>query len=407
LDRANLLLKENEDKEKLLKELRRSVISRNFGDVSVAISRCRIRGIESSELLFAVAQIIEDQAVVSRVIGDHGNTNVMLADLEKERRELHNQVQEAYGGLRVFCRVRPLQLPEILGGSSEASVARLDKKTVLVRTPFLGEETFRVGAVFGPESIQAEIWGELRSLVQSAVDGYNVSVIACGPASGGKTFTMMGSAGEGRGVVPRVIDELFAIRDRDDWRASLEIKAQIAEIRSDRHLVDLLGGRSARYGASNTRPLFESKDPAETAAVNISIRRIVDRYELKQLIEETWTANSRPGRARHVLLSLHLSRKNRATGISTRSRMVLVDMASMGQMASPEVWESYAALQEVLQALSRQEFHVPFRRHLLTKALQDSMGGTAKTAMILALPPGAGDAEDTLASIAFSSCGSW
>lgn len=304
---------------------------------------------------------------------------------------------------------------------SALGVTRVDKHTITVRSAH-GEETFRVGAVFGPDCIQAEVWTEVRGVVQSAVDGYNVSVIACGPQSSGKTFTMLGGSSEGRGVVPRVIEEIFSIRDRDTWRASLEVDVQLFEIYDGSKMVDLLAaagrrpskGTGSAASAARGREAWgsissavESNPYAVSDTACVLTRRVTDKNELRQLAEDGWRHPYHPKLPHHVVLCLHITRTNRATGIIQKSRLTLVDLAGMGREASEEVGEAYLALEEVLKALAEGR-RAPWKRHVLTEeVLKDCMGGSAKTVLMLALSPSSADAEDALAGIAFASCGSW
>jgi len=59
--------------------------------------------------------------------------------------------------------------------------------------------------------------------VQSAVDGCNVCIFACGQTSSGKTFTIYGSENN-PGVTPRAMAELFKIIRRDGNKFSFSLK---------------------------------------------------------------------------------------------------------------------------------------------------------------------------------------
>ena len=43
----------------------------------------------------------------------------------------------------------------------------------------------------------------MKNFVQSALDGYNVSLLAYGQTGAGKTHTMLGAEGDHRGIIPR------------------------------------------------------------------------------------------------------------------------------------------------------------------------------------------------------------
>jgi len=108
-----------------------------------------------------------------------------------------------------------------------------------------------------------------------------------------------------------------------------------------------------------------------------------------------------------VLSLISLTRTNIATGATTKSKIIVADLAGMGRQASRDVARSYKALEDVLRAVAANQQRVPFRDHALTQVLQDCMGGSAKMLLVLALPPERSEQLDTLQAIGLASCGSW
>ena len=122
--------------------------------------------------------------------------NEKLRNEETLRRKLHNQVQELKGNIRVFCRVRPslesepaveaacITYPdtgsdakeiEILGQEEKSSLGNITTKT----------NAFSFDRVFTPGSANADVFGEISQLVQSALDGYNVCIFCYGQTGSG------------------------------------------------------------------------------------------------------------------------------------------------------------------------------------------------------------------------------
>merc|ERR1719337_810836 len=61
--------------------------------------------------------------------------------------------------------------------------------------------------VFSPGT-QDDVFEDTKHLVQSALDGYNVTIFAFGQTGAGKTHTMYGQKGN-EGVTPRTAMEIF------------------------------------------------------------------------------------------------------------------------------------------------------------------------------------------------------
>lgn len=75
--------------------------------------------------------------------------------------------------IRVFCRVRP--------GPASAMVCLPDGVSVKLdrQAEGLKDAALAFDKVFGPSSCQAEVFGEVSDLVQSALDGYKVRLTPC------------------------------------------------------------------------------------------------------------------------------------------------------------------------------------------------------------------------------------
>ncbi|CAG2219097.1 KIFC1 [Mytilus edulis] len=106
--------------------------------------------------------------------------------LATERRELHNQVLELKGNIRVFCRVQPLLKHETTG-----HVAFNEK--IFTKKGHEKYE-FRYDKVFSDKATQEEVFEEISQLVQSALDGFDVCIFAYGQTGSGKTYTMEGTS---------------------------------------------------------------------------------------------------------------------------------------------------------------------------------------------------------------------
>jgi kinesin family protein C2/C3 len=115
----------------------------------------------------------------------------------------------------------------------------------------------------------------------------------------------------------------------------------------------------------------------------------------------------------HLLFTIHVSRIVH-TGEVQNGKLVLCDLGGSEQLKKSEVAgsrmkeaieinKSLTALGDVLVAVSKRQTHVPYRAHTLTRLLQDSIGGTAKTLMFVTCSPAASSSKETAYALKFAS----
>ncbi|CAG5135954.1 unnamed protein product [Candidula unifasciata] len=150
---------------------------------------------------------------------------------KRRRQELHNILMELRGNIRVHSRLRPLMEFDgenedssglgRPGTRSEVVVHYVDDENICVRTN-KNTKVFEYERVFGPTEKQESVFDEVRPMLQSLLDGYNICIMAYGQTGSGKTHTMLGShhneeyhlshdAHPDEGVIPRATRELFRL----------------------------------------------------------------------------------------------------------------------------------------------------------------------------------------------------
>ncbi|CAD7962430.1 unnamed protein product [Amoebophrya sp. A25] len=198
-----------------------------------------------------------------------------------ERRRLHNLLQEVRGNIRVFCRVRP-SLPTdgtraasaessadeqtddgvVSNANGTASFVHIPEDTVdeigLYNDYNGSNKVWQFDRVFGDRSTNADVFREVKELVTSTMDGYNVCIFAYGPTGSGKTYSMAGTEKD-PGIFIRTFDELFRVQEaRKDTNWTYEIALGILEVYNE-ELRDLLCAsgptkRSIRLDPENNAP---------------------------------------------------------------------------------------------------------------------------------------------------------
>ncbi|KAI3747557.1 hypothetical protein L6452_10049 [Arctium lappa] len=334
---------------------------------------------------------------------------------QAKRRKLHNQVEDAKGNIRVFCRCRPLSKTEASAGCS--TVVDFDAAgngELGVLNSGSTKKTFRFDRVFTPSDNQVDVFAHASPLVTSVLDGYNVCIFAYGQTGTGKTFTMEGTEGN-RGVNYRTLEELFKISKERIDTFTYNISVSVLEVYNEQ-IRDLLATPSP------------SSKKLEVKQASEGFHNIPGLVEAKvENIKEVWNVLQAGSSARvvgsnnvnehssrsHCMLSIMVRAKNLLNGECTKSKLWLVDLAGSERLAKTDaqgerlkeaqnINRSLSALGDVISALANKSSHIPYRNSKLTHLLQDSLGGDSKTLMFVQISPSEHDLSETLSSLNFA-----
>lgn len=333
---------------------------------------------------------------------------------EEERRVLHNTIIELKGNIRVFCRIRPPSSAEVVNSVScqecdnLISVNQKDKKM-----------NFNFDKVFGAESDQKLVFGEISQLVQSALDGYKVSIFAYGQTGSGKTFTMEGTPNQ-PGVIPQAVKKIFhtievkkGMREFKQW--SYSVTVTYLEIYNET-IRDLLAPSN-----SKSENKLEIKHENGVASVtnliseNVSCSEEV-MYSLKKAAKNRSVAstnmNERSSRS-HSVFTLSIHGTNSETKQRTHGVLNLIDLAGSERLNSSgavgdrmketkHINSSLSCLGDVIFSLAKKANHVPYRNSKLTYLLQPYLDGEGKCLMFVNVGPEESFANETLCSLRFA-----
>jgi len=331
------------------------------------------------------------------------------------RIKYHNMIEDMKGKIRVYCRIRPMSKSETKRGDELASKAD-DKFTIGVRWQARGRDNkkvFSFDEVFGPTSPQAIVYENTSNLIQSAYDGYNVCIFAYGQTGTGKTYTMYGEP-KNPGIAPRAIETLFECVAKGSHTYNTEVTCYMVELYKSA-LQDLLN-------TSSKKPKLKiSKNAQGTVEVqNAVIRKAKDAKELMMILDEgnkkrvTSSTKMNAGSSRsHLILSILVCNTNKRSGVSTTGKLSLVDLAGCERASktganaqqlkeAQSINQSLSALGNVIAALSTGSKHVPYRSHVLTNLMSDSLGGNAKTLMFVNVSPSAYNADETINALNYA-----
>lgn len=394
-EKAAQMLAREEEKEKLL------------AVVAKAMEESREVDVSSIDALRAAKGVLGDAL---KKAASAGVTETDLLDAEARRKRLHNMIEDLKGSIRVFCRVRPLSGTEQEQGA-ENITKPLDSMTLEVN----GSDRFQFDAVFFPGT-QEEIFEDCRDLVQSALDGYNVTIFAYGQTGAGKTHTMHGRPGA-EGIAPRTIQELYRCMKSGKKRYKYTVLGSMLELyRND--FVDLL---SKGNPTATTSKLALKTDKSggvmvdnlteEECAGAAELSALLDRGNQQRSVAETMM-NSESSRS-HLVLLIKIVTVNRETKEQYQGKILICDLAGSERLKKSgatedlqkeaiEINKSLTALGDVIEALTKSQKVIPYRNHKLTQLMQDSLGGTAKTLMFVNCSPASTNLDETTMSLKYA-----
>ncbi|XP_071387506.1 uncharacterized protein [Centroberyx affinis] len=333
-------------------------------------------------------------------------------------------VEDMKGKIRVFCRIRPVSRNEAVQGGAIV-VEKLDDFSVNLETP-RGPREFQFDKVFSAESSQEDLFHDTNRLIQSAMDGYNVCIFAYGQTGSGKTFTMVGDKEQKNpGIMPRAFNAIFDIIQENSTKFDFKVSAYMLELYNDK-LQDLFvspAGEAHAQAQSHSQPRrveIKRNRKGVVFAQGAETKEASSAQELYALFQQACAnrhisatkMNVESSRS-HLIVGIMVESRNLTNGSVSCGKLSLVDLAGSERAAKTgakdhqlkeanSINKSLSALGDVISALSSELPHVPYRNSKLTQVMQDSLGGNAKTLMIVNISPSECNLDETLTSLIYA-----
>lgn len=360
-------------------------------------------------------QIEAQQVDLAKELGNNVQQLQQISKLESQlsaseirRRELHNAIQELKGNIRVFCRVKP---------TCETAALQQPEANKLTLAHGSESHAFSFDRVFGATSTQEEIFGEVAGLVQSALDGYKVSIFAYGQTGSGKTYTIQGTPERGSwGLIPRALARIFEASETmraEGWTWSLQ--ASFLEVYNET-LRDLLTSQAS----PSQSHVIKHNDAWGSLVTNVTCVDVLSLDQINSLMAKAArqravgaTEMNAVSSRSHSVFSLYLHGTNRELGIEHHGALHLVDLAGSERLdksgatgerlkETQNINRSLSSLADVFQAKAEGRPHVPFRNSKLTYLMEPCLSGNGKTLMMVTVDPEEGNAHETLCSLRFA-----
>ncbi|KAJ6736807.1 CENTROMERE PROTEIN E [Salix viminalis] len=318
----------------------------------------------------------------------------------------------------VSVRLRPLNEKEIARNDA-SDWESINGDTVIYRNNLSVSErsmyptAYTFDRVFGPDCSTKQVYGEgAKEVALSVVSGINSSVFAYGQTSSGKTYTMSG-------ITEYSIADIYDYVEKHKER-EFTLKFSAMEIYNE-SVRDLLG--------TDTTPLRLLDDPERgTVVERLTEESIRDWNHFKELLSvceaqrqigET-SLNEASSRSHQILRVTVESSTQEFLGHCKSSTLAatvnFVDLAGSERASQSlsagmrlkegcHINRSLLTLGTVIRKLSKgKNGHIPFRDSKLTRILQSSLGGNARTAIICTMSPARSHVEQSRNTLLFASC---
>lgn len=328
----------------------------------------------------------------------------------KERKALYNSIQDLKGKVRVYCRMRPQLPPE--KGKGEVQCAFMEDDFVRVEEPKKPPISYELDACFAPERPQEDMFEEVKTVITSVLDGYNVCVFAYGQTGSGKTYTMEGPPSS-RGITYRTVDRLFEEITMRRPAYQYSVSLSVIEVYND-NLFDMLRKTNReerlemRTVNGRSQVLDATQIPVEHAE---EVPPILTRAFATRSCGAT-LLNERSSRS-HCLVTFLITGVNTCTKTKVTGKLNLIDLAGSERTTKSKaegdrlseansINKSLSNLGRVICALHQKQSHIPYRDSKLTMLLQDSLCGDSKTVLIATINPNISCASETHSTLAFA-----
>ncbi|PKU85702.1 Kinesin-like protein NACK1 [Dendrobium catenatum] len=312
----------------------------------------------------------------------------------------------------VSVRVRPLSSKEI-ERKDPSDWEVINNTTIIFKNNLpdrsMSPSAYTYDRVFDYNCDTRKVYEEgAKEIALSVLSGINSSIFAYGQTSSGKTYTM-------NGIAEYFVEDIYDYMEKHEEREFL-LKFSAMEIYNEA-VRDLLSSDNShlRLLDDPERGTIVEKLTEETLRDESHLKELLAICEAQRQIGET-TLNEASSRSHQILrLTIESSaREFRASSLAATVNFVDLagsERASQTLSAGTRLKEgshinrSLLTLGTVIRKLSNgRNAHVPYRDSKLTRILQNSLGGNARTAIICTMSPARSHIEQTRNTLLFASC---
>ncbi|VVC34567.1 Kinesin motor domain, conserved site,P-loop containing nucleoside triphosphate hydrolase,Kinesin motor [Cinara cedri] len=318
----------------------------------------------------------------------------------------------AEDSIKVVCRFRPLNDSEEKAGSKfiVKFPSGPDENCITI-----GGKVYLFDKVFKPNASQDKVYGDAaKSIVSDVLAGYNGTIFAYGQTSSGKTHTMEGVIGDPskQGIIPRIVNDIFNHIYAMEENLEFHIKVSYFEIYMDkiRDLLDVSKVNLSVHEDKNRVPFVKGATERFVSSPE-EVFAVIEEGKSNRHIAVT-NMNEHSSRSHSVFL-INVKQENLENEKKLSGKLYLVDLAGSEKVSktgaegtvldeAKNINKSLSALGNVISALAEdKKTHIPYRDSKLTRILQESLGGNARTTIIICCSPASFNESETKSTLDF------
>ncbi|PIK49831.1 putative kinesin-like protein FLA10 [Apostichopus japonicus] len=247
------------------------------------------------------------------------------------------------------------------------------------------ESTFVFDASYFWDVRTSQIFKEqCEPLLKKAMEGINVAFLAYGQTNSGKTHLLTGSV-ESPGIVPMLNRSLF--KHLGESTNKYLVTVSHLEI-FDRTMTDLLNPHSDAMKIRQHPQLGIYVDGLSEFVVH-SGEDLAKYYDQGNRARKAGASDVRKHRARaHGIFTITVEQKGQNGSHALRSRIQIIDLAGSEGVQNED--EGLVTFGNVIRALGDPRSkggHVPYRNSIITRLLQDALGGNCSSLVFATVSP--------------------
>ncbi|XP_036068163.1 centromere-associated protein E isoform X4 [Oryzias melastigma] len=328
--------------------------------------------------------------------------------------------------VKVCVRFRPLVEREENAAAGKGEPVQLfwkaDSRSIYPIDDGNTGKSFSFDRVFTAEESTDQLYRDIaKPLVVSTVGGYNGTMFAYGQTCSGKTFTMMGSE-HAPGVIPLAMEDVFQTIKKFPKKEFL-LRVSYMEIYNETVtdlLVDHWKRKPLEVREGMNKNVYVADLTEELVTSSSQVLAWIRKGEKNRRYGKT-KMNQRSSRS-HTIFRMILESRERSDPASSESadgaiivsNLNLVDLAGSERASQTgaegerlkegcNINRSLFTLGQVINKLTdeTQKGYINYRDSKLTRILQSSLGGNAKTVIVCTVTPASLD--ETLSTLQFAS----